>query len=230
MTKDPLPSAEVNNHGGGVVDKTKNRWDLWGKLFIGLWAASCSVLVTLLVAGHVAPFMAAPVLATTVLFTHKLNDTFDGWQALHIVADGCNCSSDVVSHLVARGLDRRLSAEGVVLVGHSPELEQKLKTIGFRYAELAPGAVTGTTGIEAAPTLVVISPTGEILYTGGYYAKRERTEALDGKIVGLVMAGQAVKPLPLFGCAFSKRLQAATDPLGLKYYKPSTGKESEGHP
>lgn len=198
-------------------DNKKNLRDKVGKVFLGLWVLAISVLLTLLMAGHIAPFVQTGVAATTANFAHTLSQSTQGWQALHVVADGCNCSNDVINRLLSRGREARLAAEGVVLVGHRPDLAQKFTAAGFAYTEMASSDVAEQIGIEAAPTLVLIDERAAIRYTGGYYARRERTEALDHSVLTAAMVGQEVKPLPVFGCAFSKRLQEAVDPLGLKY-------------
>lgn len=198
-----------------IPEKTSR--DRMGKVFLGLWMGCVSVLLTLLMSSHVVPFAAAPALDRAALVAHRLNQSDKGWQLLHVVAEKCNCSSDVMTYLLSRGPSKEVAGEGVVLVGHRPDLESQFKAAGFHYQEMAPASVFENTGLEAAPTLVVVDDAGNIRYTGGYYQRRERTEALDLAILARVRQGKAVSRLPSFGCAFTKRLQAAVDPLGLKY-------------
>lgn len=194
---------------------TFNR-DLVGKVALSLWAIGTSVIMTLLMAGHYA-FAASPETEATIGFTHRLTGTDEGWQILHVLANGCPCSGDVLKSLLRRKANPGASAEAVVLVGHRPDLRTKLTALGFRYSEVAAESVVDTTGVQSAPTLIVIDPQSRIRYSGGYYVARERTEAKDLEIFASLRAGREVARLPLFGCAFSKELQEAVDPLGLKY-------------
>ena len=193
------------------------RRSLLAPSLLGLWALSVCVLLTLLMAGHLAPFAAAPALASTALYTHKLTGQPKGWQMLHVLAENCLCSESVTKALLERGRDASLAAEGVVLVGNDQNQKSRFEKAGFSFTTLAPDAVYAETGVEAAPTLIVIDDHGVIRYTGGYFQRRERTESLDLKILATVRAGGTSPALPSYGCAFSRRLQIAVDPLGLKY-------------
>jgi hypothetical protein len=193
--------------------------DAAGKAVLALWVGAVCLTMTLLSASHEAPFATPKVVPAAAGYLDALTGVANGWRLLHVVRQDCACSSDVARHLLERGRNARAAAEGVLFVGHDAALGERLRASGFAYAELDAGAVFATTGIEVAPTMVAVDPQGEVRYAGGYYARRERTQALDADILGQLIAGQTVAPLPSFGCAFSKRLQAAADPLGLKYAK-----------
>lgn len=196
---------------------SKSARNLVGKVFLAVWGLTVSVLLTMLISQHLAPFAAAPANTKTLGFIARMTGAVNRWQMLHIVVDDCACSTDVIEHLLARKREPRLDAEALVLVGHRPDLGARFAQAGFAYSELPATDVVAETGIEAGPTLVVVDDAGVIRYSGGYYARRERTENLDGAVLRDLMAGREVAALPVFGCAFSKRLQAASDPLGLKY-------------
>ena len=182
---------------------------LWG------WAGGCCVILTLLMAGHTAAFKSSSD-ERQARFLEQLHPDVRGWQALHVLRSECKCSADVGSHLLARGLDSRLDWETVVLIGNDPERQASFERAGFVYLEMTPGQVVTDIGVESVPTMVLVS-TGAVGYLGGYYRHRERTEALDGMIITKVLGGEPVEALPSFGCALSKRLQEAVDPLGLTY-------------
>ncbi len=190
---------------------------LWGKIFLVLWVIAVSLLLSLLGAQHAAPFARSSALGGTTSFVHSLTQESGAWQMLHVVADGCRCSARVIDHLLQRGRYAGLGAEAVVVIGHRPDWERKLRALGFSYAELSGDAVAEKTGVEAAPTLVIIDPQGTVRYAAGYYKTWQLIEAQDAAILQQVKQGQDPVPLPLFGCAFSQRLQAAVDPLRLKY-------------
>jgi len=168
-------------------------------------------------AGHLAAFAVAPALASTVSFTQKLTGQSKGWQMLHVLADGCLCSTSVMENLLKRGRDPSLSAEGIVFVGGDQSQRSRFEQAGFSFTNMSPDDALAVTGVEAAPTLVLIDDQGAIRYSGGYYQRRERTESLDLKILATARAGGTSPTLPTYGCAFSRRLQVATDPFAFKY-------------
>lgn len=140
----------------------------------------------------------------------------DGWSATHVLYGFCPCSRRVVEHLVARGADRALT-ESVLLVGDKPSLRAMLGARGFAVQVIDPPQLKSRWGIEAAPLLIVASPQGAIRYLGGYSDRKQGPVIRDGEIIARVMRGGPESALPLFGCAVSRTLQAALDPLGLKY-------------
>lgn len=162
------------------------------------------------------PLKLEPV-ALQAKFLQSINPDKKGWQAIHVLADRCQCSADVAFHLLKRGRDFRLVAETVIFIGHDPDRKSQLTMAGFRFLEMSGNDVVNTIGIESAPNMVLVDPDGLVKYAGGYYEHRERTKAMDSFIITQTMADMQTGSLPSFGCAISRRLQAATDPLGLKY-------------
>jgi len=187
-----------------------------GYWFLGAWVVISTVTITLLMATHIAPFRAQAD-PRQVTFLRQLDPTVAGWQAMHVLAHPCECSADVGIHLINRGRDKRLTSETVIFIGKDESQRQKFEAAGFRYLEMTGEEVVRTTGVEAAPSMTLLSDASEVAYVGGYYQHRSRTEALDGPIIAKAIAGVRTDSLPTFGCAISKRMKEATDPLGMKY-------------
>lgn len=190
-----------------------------GKALLVLWLIIASVVITLVMSGHVAPFASVRPSSTAAEFVHALTHARHGWQMAHLILEDCACSQDVARHLAARGISHEVDAEVVVLLGHSNVLPSRMQNAGFLYAEVDPQKVVQESGVEVAPTLLIIDEAGSIRYAGGYYQNAERTVALDLDILRRVKGGEVAESLPSFGCAFSQQLQRLSDPLGLKYPK-----------
>ena len=90
-----------------------------------------------------------------------------------------------------------------------------LAAAGYRVVVITPTQLRLGYGIEAAPVLVVMTPSGELAYVGGYNRRKQEPRFMDVAILRDAMEASAVSPLPVFGCAMSARLADAVDPLGL---------------
>lgn len=71
--------------------------------------------------------------------------------------------------------------------------------------------------IDSAPVLIVFNQDNELRYLGGYFKRSAAITPYDTEIFWKVVKNQKVNPLPLYGCAVSKKLQEIFDPLGIKY-------------
>jgi hypothetical protein len=139
------------------------------------------------------------------------------WRAVHVLSASCQCSSGVAEHLLARGPIPDLREE-VLLAGDDKELIARLSRAGFRTLTVTGDQLAQKYGIAGAPWLLLISPTGEIAYQGGYASDAgARTGYQDARIWMQVRQGKSPEALPVFGCALGKRLQRTLDPLALKY-------------
>jgi hypothetical protein len=139
----------------------------------------------------------------------------DGWAMVHVLYTECRCSQRIFDHLVdgARPADVR---ETVVLVGDDHGVAARLAARGYRVVPVAAEALAARYGIEGVPLLVVLDPAHHIRYSGGYTTRLQGPDIQDVAIVrGLQATGVAV-PLPVYGCATSRRLQRLADPLAIK--------------
>jgi hypothetical protein len=139
------------------------------------------------------------------------------WQALHVLADDCECSSSVAGQLAIR---RTLSGwqEQVVVIGEAPVADDALERAGFSVRHLTADQAERE-GFQGAPWLVLRDPAGRVVYSGGYAAVRPSPgrKLEDGAIMAAIRSGRSVAPLPAFGCATSEGLRRQLDPLHLKY-------------
>jgi hypothetical protein len=200
---------------------------LWGRisrtvggLLILFWMPSALFLVSLLMAQHLLtlpkPRMDAGLRQglEPALLLHK-----GSWFALHVLAENCQCSQEILDHLVARGSDARFS-EKVLFIGNAEPTRTRLLARGFAFEAVTPEELQARYGLEGAPLLLVVNRQSEVAYSGGY-SSTSRGFPQDVAILRALERGTAVNELPLFGCAVSRALQRQLDPLGLKY--PVTG-------
>lgn len=133
--------------------------------------------------------------------------------AVHVLYSECRCSLRIVDHLVTRARPQGVS-ELVLLAGPPLDLAERLEAAGFRVLQLKEEALQERFHIESAPLMVVLSPTGDVRYAGGYTTQKQGLDIQDLSILeGARTAG--VAPLPVLGCAVSQRLQKLLNPLGL---------------
>ena len=140
-----------------------------------------------------------------------------GWRAIHVLSASCQCSMGVAQHLLERGTMPGLQ-EAVLLAGSNNNLRARLSAAGFRTFAVSGEKLAETYGLAGAPWLVLISPSGAVVYQGGYASDvSARSGYQDVHLLTQAERGERPEPLPVFGCALSRRLQRATDPLALKY-------------
>lgn len=126
------------------------------------------------------------------------------WMAVHVLYSECRCSQRIVAHLVSttRPADW---AEVVLWVGAGAPSDELTARFDLRHISVAD---LTTYGIEAAPSLIVVDPTGRVLYAGGYTDRKQGPSIDDLRIMQASRDGASVAALPLFGCAVSERLKA----------------------
>jgi len=188
-------------------------------LLLALWAPGSIVLVGAMMMSHV---LALPTPATRAVEAAlvRLGEPRGGWNAFHVLYADCPCSRRVAESLVARGA-RDDFRERVLLVGHDSTLSAALSAKGFHVSSVTSEELKERFGIEAAPAFFAVTPDGSVPYLGGY-SDYKQGPAQDTRILSLVRRGLQPEPLPLFGCAVSRELQAKADPLGLKYPTEAT--------
>jgi hypothetical protein len=135
---------------------------------------------------------------------------------VHVIYAGCSCTARLFAHLVSRGALPGID-EAVLFVGEDAPRRRAAERAGFAFATASAEELAGRYGIEAAPLLVAFDAAGRLAYLGGYYNHPSTVFPLDGKIHAELARGEMPKPLPVFGCAVSPRLQKSVDPLGIVY-------------
>jgi hypothetical protein len=187
-----------------------------GGMLVVLWIPTGILLSSLLLVQHLVtlpkPKIDAPLRQSldSTLPLHR-----GAWFVLHVLAENCQCSQDVLSHLLSRGPESFLS-EKVLFIGKQEPTRSRLLERGFAFESITPEELQMRYRIEGAPVMLVVNRQGEVAYSGGYSATN-RGALQDLAIFRALALGTKVKPLPLFGCAVSRELQQRLDPLGLKY-------------
>ncbi len=144
-----------------------------------------------------------------------------GWRMVHVLAAECGCSGAVAEHLARRGATAGV-AEEVWWIGETSGPTTPLAGSGFTVVPTSADTLQHRLGLEGAPWLLIYDPEGHLRYSGGYAATTPRRGAAleDRTLLARVQSGETVTPFPAYGCATSRRLQTALDPLGLKYSNP----------
>jgi hypothetical protein len=188
-------------------------------VLIGLWGVATAVPLATLMAAHDLPLPAASIQPMAALAMPQQGD----WRVIHVLADGCPCSGSVADALIERksaaGALELAVVEPVSAKPTGKSLALRMKAGGFAVSDALPADVARQLHIEGGPWLVIVRPDGQVAYSGGYASVRPRqgTPLSDQTILKRLQQGEAVDPLPAYGCATSRRLQQTIDPLGLKY-------------
>ncbi len=184
-----------------------------------IWGVLLIVVCATLLAGH---FYTLPVPATdSPLLSAGIGEILSStrradWVAVHVLYAECSCSNRIVEHL----LDSERPAgvhEKLLVVDPQPDWEHRARRAGFEYATTTREHLKQRYGIEAAPLMVVVRPDGVVAYAGGYTDRKQGLAIRDREILTELKAQREYPMIPLYGCAVSRTLQEAFDPLGLKY-------------
>jgi len=131
---------------------------------------------------------------------------------IDVIAAQCSCTQRLFDHLLARG--PLLSAEELILfVGADDAKAQAARRAGFRFKSITAEGLNAQYGLEAAPIFVQMDTRNRLRYLGGYYNHPAAIVALDENISAKIESGEAVPPLPIFGCVVRARSSAGeSDP------------------
>jgi hypothetical protein len=188
-----------------------------GQFGIGLWAGGMILVVACLMVSH---WVVLPHPKTTdQVWTTQLNQTLgihsEQWTALHFLYGNCPCSRRILDHLVNRfPIDG--CREKIVFIGEDREMTEAAGKRGYEVDEVTPEGLKTRYGVEAAPLLTVLDPSGNIRFAGGYTTHKQGPQIQDVNIIQQLIRRENVGELPLFGCAVSNELKSLVDPLGLK--------------
>lgn len=193
--------------------------------FASYTAFSASLFFSLLLGGSLTA-LHTPFRSTASGSAKLVADLIPGniWRAVHILSGACQCSEDVAHHLLQRGPLPDVKEE-VLLAGSNEPLMARLRARGFQTLAVSGDDLAQRYGLAGAPRLLLMSPSGLVVYQGGYAADvGARTGYQDVSLLQQVRRGATPEPLPVFGCALTRQLQHLTDPLALKY--PRTKEKS----
>ena len=161
------------------------------------------------------PFHAQP--SAISRFVAVTTPATQSWKAVHLLSVNCPCSRAVSAHLLQRGPFPSVD-EYIILAGRNNALAKSLTQAGFHVQSRSAEEIASQFQVPGAPWFILVSPTQEISYAGGYSADRNaRNGYQDRQIWQEAATGSPRSALPVYGCALSKLLQKKTDPFGLKY-------------
>jgi len=142
------------------------------------------------------------------------------WLAVHILDQECKCSQRVLDHLLG---ERRPAGivERVVLIASEVTAERSaaIRARGFDLDIVTPEVLAERYRVQAAPLLVVLDPSDAVRYVGGYTPRKQADDVRDVAVIAALRRGEAVEPLPTFGCAVGRALKEKIDPLGIRNWK-----------
>jgi hypothetical protein len=169
--------------------------------FLAAWATACTAVGAALMRSHWVPLPVPPAQSGPPVDAH-------GWTALHVLAAECGCSHRVLAHLRRRGPEPDVR-ERILWVTDRRDL-LPTPPPGFEVECLTAEELVTTYSIEAVPVLVLSAPDESVRYRGGYTARKQGLDVQDRRILSAVRGGEPVVALPVYGCATSDRLKAAT--------------------
>lgn len=195
-----------------VGDDSVRRWGV--RLALGAWGSALLFVCATLLAGHFytlpLPERDSPRLA------QGIDAPDDAWSAVHVLYAECSCSARIVEHLFASERPSGLR-ERLLVVGEREEWRERAVTAGLDYETTTRARLVEELGIEAAPLLVVADPSGRVRYAGGYTDRKQGPRIRDLELIAALRDERETDAIPLYGCAVSRSLQQAFDPLGLRY-------------
>jgi hypothetical protein len=185
------------------------------------WAVVCVVIGAYLLASHLltlpTPVISDPGLHQAIS-AQRHPAQRDRWLVLHVVFEDCKCSQRVLEHLLSTSRPTGI-AERIVFVtehGAAAAPTAASKAHGFELDVVTPDQLVADYHIEAAPLLVIVDPHDTVRYAAGYTPRKQADDVRDLTLIDAVVRGEAVEPLPAFGCAVGRALSSKVDPLGIR--------------
>jgi len=163
-----------------------------------------------------APAPADPPLHQAIAAQRRA-DQRDRWLVLHVLAQDCRCSRRVLDHLLETPRPAGVR-ERVVLIADAaldPATGVAIRAHGFDLDVVTSDQLIARYHLQAAPLLVIVDPHDTVRYVGGYTPRKQAADVRDIAVIAAVRRGEAVAPLPTFGCAVGRALRSRLDPLGV---------------
>lgn len=177
------------------------------------WGLSVTGLGVMLLARHElalpAPGKDDPVLAASLAKTAP--GERPAFRAIHFLYGPCRCSQQLVDHLVERGPIAPF-VESVVIASDDGTYSERLRRAGFTVTRVSPNELRDVYRIEAAPMMVALAPSGEVLYAGGYTSAKQSAAVADREILDDALHRKEHEALPVAGCGVSQRLRTFLNP------------------
>jgi len=186
---------------------------LSGRVGLVCWAISISLLSAFLMARHLVALPRPTEETTASAFAKRSTPGEQArWRAVHVLSASCGCSMRVLAHLSTSARPAGV-AERILWVGPPSAETAAAERRGFIVTPVTSAELGSVYHIEAVPLLLVLDESGRVRYSGGYSNRKQGRDLEDLQIIGELQAGRATASLPVFGCAVSRDLQRALNPL-----------------
>jgi hypothetical protein len=187
---------------------------------LGAWVVATVALGAILLARHELAMPVPPPTDPALTAAVAARARPDAWTAIHVMYPACPCARRVIAHLRARPHPDGV-VERVVLVADRPDhrLADALAARGFAVEHATPAVLAAAWHVEATPLLVLAAPGGALHYVGGYGRRKQSPTIEDLAIIADARRRAPPSALPVFGCATTRRLARAVDPLGFARWR-----------
>jgi hypothetical protein len=189
---------------------------LAGKLLLAAWAVLTLLAIASLAVSHTAampePTRGERLAAAALALRQDPARPF----LVHVISARCSCTERLFAHLVGRGAFPG-TGEAVLFVGEDATKRAAAARAGFRFLSVSAEDLAARLELEAAPVLLAFDAAGRMRYAGGYFNHPSAIFPQDAGLHAELAQGATPKPLPVYGCAVSPRLQKKVDPLGIVY-------------
>lgn len=139
------------------------------------------------------------------------------WSKLHFLGGDCGCSENIYNSLMKRKPSAEIY-EQVFVIGKNDKWVNDLKAQGYNVTNGDMDIFSKKYAINAVPQLSILDNKKNILYSGGYTAKRGPASTVeDEQIYQELKNKHESKERPIFGCLNGSINRKNADPLKLKY-------------
>lgn len=184
-------------------------------MLIAAWAAGTLYAISTLALPHMAPIAQASRADRTIAALLALRQARDRGLVVHVIAAHCSCTERLFRHLLERPRFEGME-EIVLFAGEDARKQSDAVRAGLRYATVTDAALVQRFALEAAPVIFIFDARGTLRYAGGYFDHPSALRPLDEQLQARVARGDAVTPLPVYGCAVGAALRERVDPLGIR--------------
>lgn len=185
------------------------------KILFALWFALLSIPLSYMMGTHSLSLVSSKNKRIRDLVDQKW--TKGKWSKLHFLGGDCGCSENIYKSLMARKPSLE-TYEQVFIIGDNNKWVNDLKKQGYLVVSGDMENFAKNYSINAVPQLSILDDKKNILYSGGYTAKRGPASVIeDEKIYQELKNKHEAKERPIFGCLNGSINRKNADPFKLKY-------------